>query len=68
VIGEGTVRVEGKEMPAAAALAKAGLTPLILQPKEGLSLLNGTEACLPCSCSAWSAPTASCGPLIWRRL
>jgi len=46
LIGEGTVRVEGVEMPAAAALAQAGLTPLILQPKEGLSLLNGTEGML----------------------
>jgi histidine ammonia-lyase len=30
-------------MPAAQALAEAGLTPLALGPKEGLALLNGTQ-------------------------
>ena len=30
-------------MPAAAALARAGLEPLTLGPKEGLALLNGTQ-------------------------
>ena len=30
-------------MPAAAALARAELTPLVLGPKEGLALLNGTQ-------------------------
>ncbi len=46
VIGEGTVRVGGAEMPAAEALRAAGLAPLVLEPKEGLSLLNGTEGML----------------------
>ena len=31
-------------MPAQAALAKAGLAPLVLEAKEGLALLNGTQA------------------------
>jgi histidine ammonia-lyase len=43
VIGQGTVEVEGQVMPAAAALASAGLEPLALEPKEGLALLNGTQ-------------------------
>jgi histidine ammonia-lyase len=30
-------------MPAEAALGRAGLTPLVLGPKEGLALLNGTQ-------------------------
>jgi histidine ammonia-lyase len=30
--------------PASAQLAKAGLTPIVLGPKEGLSLINGTQA------------------------
>ncbi|WKZ83656.1 MAG: histidine ammonia-lyase [Acidimicrobiia bacterium] len=46
VIGEGTVRAGGVVMPAADALAGAGLEPLVLEPKEGLSLLNGTEGML----------------------
>ncbi len=44
LIGEGEVFVEGKRAPAAAALAAAGLSPLRLKAKEGLALLNGTQA------------------------
>jgi histidine ammonia-lyase len=43
VIGHGQVEVEGQVMPAAQALAAAGLDPLVLEPKEGLALLNGTQ-------------------------
>lgn len=46
VIGEGTVRVDGVLRPAADALADAGLEPIHLAAKEGLSLLNGTEGML----------------------
>ncbi|GGF13902.1 histidine ammonia-lyase [Aliidongia dinghuensis] len=44
LIGEGEVRVNGVRMPAAAALAEAGLQPVTLGAKEGLALLNGTQA------------------------
>jgi histidine ammonia-lyase len=43
VIGHGEVEVGGRVMPAAEALAGAGLEPLVLEPKEGLALLNGTQ-------------------------
>jgi histidine ammonia-lyase len=43
LIGEGRVRVQGREMEAAAALKAAGIEPLTLGPKEGLALLNGTQ-------------------------
>ncbi|MDH3439617.1 MAG: histidine ammonia-lyase, partial [Gammaproteobacteria bacterium] len=43
LIGEGTVRVHGEEMPAKDALESAGLEPVRLAPKEGLALLNGTQ-------------------------
>ncbi len=43
VIGEGYVHQAGQRVPAAIALAEAGLTPLTLEPKEGLSLINGTQ-------------------------
>jgi histidine ammonia-lyase len=43
MIGEGMVTVAGQVHPAKDALAMAGLTPLILGPKEGLALINGTQ-------------------------
>src|SRR5688500_4472410 len=43
LIGEGRVRVKGKELDCAAALAAASIEPLALGPKEGLALLNGTQ-------------------------
>lgn len=44
VIGEGLVLQDGRPLPAAMAMLKAGLTPLTLEAKEGLALLNGTQA------------------------
>jgi histidine ammonia-lyase len=46
VMGEGLVERDGRAGPARAALADAGLGPLELSYKEGLSLVNGTEAML----------------------
>ncbi|MBY8827721.1 histidine ammonia-lyase [Hephaestia mangrovi] len=43
MIGAGEIQLDGTRMPAADALAKAGLAPLTLGPKEGLALLNGTQ-------------------------
>jgi histidine ammonia-lyase len=43
LIGEGEARVDGRVVPAALALARAGLAPLTLAPKEGLALINGTQ-------------------------
>jgi histidine ammonia-lyase len=43
LIGEGRVRVGGQEMDSAKALKSAGIEPLVLGPKEGLALLNGTQ-------------------------
>lgn len=44
LLGKGEVRVEGKVIPAIQGLEHAGLEPLTLQPKEGLALINGTQA------------------------
>jgi histidine ammonia-lyase len=44
LIGVGDASLNGVRMPAAEALRKAGLAPLSLGPKEGLALLNGTQA------------------------
>jgi histidine ammonia-lyase len=43
MIGVGEAFSEGTRMPADAALARLGLKPLALGPKEGLALLNGTQ-------------------------
>lgn len=42
-IGEGEAYFDGKKFSGKAALEKAGLKPLELAPKEGLSLINGTQ-------------------------
>jgi histidine ammonia-lyase len=44
LIGEGEAFVRGERLTAATALAAVGLRPLRLQAKEGLALLNGTQA------------------------
>ncbi|MEK6606651.1 MAG: histidine ammonia-lyase [Myxococcota bacterium] len=44
LIGEGEAQVGGARLPTAEALSRAGLTPLALEAKEGLSLINGTQA------------------------
>ena len=47
LIGEGEVRdASGELMPAAQALAAAGLEPVELAEKEGLALINGTDGML----------------------
>jgi histidine ammonia-lyase len=43
LLGIGDVVVHGTSMPATQALADAGLAPVVLGPKEGLALLNGTQ-------------------------
>lgn len=45
-MGEGDVRVDGTLVPAADALADAGIAPLVLREKEGLALINGTDGML----------------------
>ena len=44
VIGEGDAMYQGRRMPGREALAAAGLAPIQLAAKEGLALLNGTQA------------------------
>ncbi len=44
MIGEGTLRRGADEGPAADLLASAGIEPVRLGPKEGITLINGTQA------------------------
>jgi histidine ammonia-lyase len=43
LMGEGEMLVDGKRLPALPLLREAGITPLALQAKEGLALINGTQ-------------------------
>ncbi len=43
LIGLGEVWHKGVKMPAGEALQEAGLHPVVLGPKEGLALINGTQ-------------------------
>jgi histidine ammonia-lyase len=43
LIGVGAFLVDGKSVSAEDALRRGGLSPLMLAPKEGLALLNGTQ-------------------------
>ncbi len=43
LMGEGRVRVRGREKPAAAAFKSARLKPVALAAKEGLALINGVQ-------------------------
>jgi histidine ammonia-lyase len=44
LMGHGRIDVSGEVMAADAALQKLGMAPLQLGPKEGLALINGTQA------------------------
>ncbi len=43
MIGHGEAEYQGKVMSGADALKAAGLSPVVLGPKEGLALINGTQ-------------------------
>ncbi len=46
LIGEGEAELGGVRYPGAEALRRAGIEPIVLAPKEGISLVNGTQAML----------------------
>jgi histidine ammonia-lyase len=43
LIGEGEAMIQGERLPGRDALARAGLQPVALGPKEGLAIINGTH-------------------------
>ncbi|MFB2538395.1 MULTISPECIES: histidine ammonia-lyase [unclassified Acinetobacter] len=43
LLGEGKAYINGEQMDAKDALAKCGLSPIVLAAKEGLALINGTQ-------------------------
>ena len=44
LLGQGDALLDGRRVSAAEALTAAGVPPLVLQAKEGLALINGTQA------------------------
>ncbi len=50
LIGEGRAEYQGAVMDAAVCMERAGIEPLVLKGKEGISLLNGTQAMLAIGC------------------
>ncbi|MET0389528.1 MAG: aromatic amino acid ammonia-lyase [Polyangiales bacterium] len=64
LVGERQASWRGQVLPAHEALAQAGLSPLELQPKESLAIMNGTSvmsalACLACERAERLAQVAS---------
>ncbi|WP_372017167.1 histidine ammonia-lyase [Tistrella mobilis] len=54
LIGHGTARQGGELLTGREALARIGLEPLVLEAKEGLSLVNGTPCATGLACLALS--------------
>ena len=44
LVGEGRAEYQGEILPGGEALKQAGLAPVALEAKEGLALINGTQA------------------------
>ena len=52
LIGEGEARYRGEQLAGGGAMKQAGIAPVALEAKEGLSLLNGTQGMLALLCLA----------------
>src|ERR1022692_4879750 len=50
LIGEGEAEFDGVRLSGGAALQRAGIEPIVLASKEGISLVNGTQAMLAVGC------------------
>jgi len=50
LMGEGEAEVGGEVLPGGEALSRAGIPAIELHPKEGISLINGTQAMLAIGC------------------
>jgi histidine ammonia-lyase len=50
LMGEGEAFVDGERMPAAAALQRVGLEPVVLEARDGLACINGSNVILGMGC------------------
>lgn len=53
LIGEGNAMSGSMMLPGRQALSEKGLNPVVLQPKEGLALINGTQVMTGIGALAW---------------
>ena len=53
LIGEGEAFLADERMPSSLALERAGLDPVVLGPKEGLGLINGTQFSTACALAGY---------------
>ena len=53
LIGHGEAFLNGERLPSSVALERAGLAPVVLGPKEGLGLINGTQFSTACALAGW---------------
>lgn len=53
MMGEGEAMYQGEKLPGIEALKKAGIKPIVLGPKEGLSIINGTQVSTALAVDAW---------------
>ncbi|NCT13146.1 MAG: histidine ammonia-lyase [Rhodobacterales bacterium] len=69
MIGAGAARLGDVLLPGAEALARAGLTPVVLGPKEGLALINGTQFSTACALAGlWDAQGAAAASVVTASL
>src|ERR1051325_5109914 len=61
LVGEGEAWLGDQRMPAGLALRGAGLQPLVLEAKEGLALVNGTQFS-----TAWAALACADAERVWE--
>jgi histidine ammonia-lyase len=54
LVGEREALVDGEVVPAREALERAGLAPLVLEPKESLAIMNGTSVMSALACVAFA--------------
>jgi histidine ammonia-lyase len=65
MIGEGEAWFDGARLPGAEALRRAGMTPIVLGPKEGLALINGTQFSTACALvGLWGAWRNAAGCIV----
>lgn len=53
LMGEREVYYHGERVPTKEAMDKEGITPLMLKPKEGLAIMNGTAVMTAIACQAY---------------
>ncbi|MDR9395412.1 MAG: histidine ammonia-lyase [Roseovarius sp.] len=69
MIGAGEAMHDGSRLPGGEALARAGLTPITLGPKEGLALINGTQFSTACALTGlWEAWRNARGAMVTASL